>query len=182
MKRAVSFALFSLLVITLHAQVRCSLEVEATTIPLSTGGKLLATLTVNIDPGWHIASITQPDGGPVRTEIALAEKQPFKLAGPITGPKPRVEHSEVFDINVETHEGRVTFTIPLEATVEIAPGTILAFEVTFQACTDENCLLPTTDRVTAVIGTTGNGADIERAANEVIVREPVIRKAFGLEP
>lgn len=145
---AVSFAITT----AAHAQVQATLATEPTQTPLSAGAKFAAQLTVAIDPGWHIASLTQPDGGPMRSEISLAPKQFFKLAGPITGPKPRFEHSDAFGINVETHEGTVVFTLPLEATNDVPPGTILAVDFTYQACSDENCALPATDRLTAVIG------------------------------
>lgn len=89
MKLILSVLLLGLTTLGLQAQVRCSLAAEA----VGADGKVSARLTVAIEPGWHIASLTQPDGGPVRTEIALADQQPFKLAGPIQGPKPHVEPS-----------------------------------------------------------------------------------------
>ena len=45
-------------------------------------------------------------------EITVPTGQNIRLAGPITGPKPHVEHSTAFDINVESHEGTVVFTLP----------------------------------------------------------------------
>jgi len=143
--------LFCLATLGLQAQVRCTLAAG----PAGADGKLSAKLTVAIEPGWHIASLTQPDGGPVRTEIALAEGQSFKLAGPIQGPKPRVEHSEAFGIDVETYEGTVVFTLPLAVTEagkrEDAKARRLTVEITYQACTDETCLLPKTERIAAQV-------------------------------
>ncbi len=152
MKICLSLFLFCLATLGLQAQVRCTLVAG----PVAADGKLSARLTVAIEPGWHIASLTQPDGGPVRTEIALADQQPFKLADPIKGPKPRVEHSEAFGIEVETYEGTVVFTLPLLATEEvsedIAKARPLTVEITYQACTDETCLLPKTERISCDIG------------------------------
>lgn len=156
MNFTVSFALFSLLVLGLHAQVRCSLATEAAlSLPLKSGDKLMGKFMVGIDPGWHISSLTQPDGGPVRTEITLAEKQPFKFAGPIIGPKPHVEHSDAFDSNVETYTGTVVFTIPLVATEDVPFDKLrarpLVVEITYQACNEETCLLPRTEKVSCII-------------------------------
>jgi suppressor for copper-sensitivity B len=151
MKYSLSMFLFCLASLGLQAQVRCTLVAG----PVGADWKLSAKLTVAIEPGWHIASLTQPDGGPVRTEIALAEGQPFKLAGPIQGPKPRVEPSEAFGIDVETYEGTLVFTLPLVVTEEVSEDKTrarpLTVEITYQACTDETCLLPKTERIPAQV-------------------------------
>lgn len=136
---------------TIHAQVKASLDVSVSRQFLEPGDKVIAQLSVDIAPKWHIASITQPDGGPVRTAITLAAGQPFKLAGPITGPKPRIEHSEAFGINVETHEGTITFMLPLEATAKTPVGAKVVVEFSYQACTEQNCRLPTTDKVSTIL-------------------------------
>ena len=132
-------------------QVQSNLSIEKPSAGLKSGEKFTARFTIEIDPGWHIASLTQADGGPVRTEITLPPGQPFKFSGPITGPKPHIEHSEAFGINVETHEGTVVFSIPLKATAEIPVGTKLTVEFTYQACSGETCLVPTSYKVTTVI-------------------------------
>jgi thiol:disulfide interchange protein DsbD len=136
------------------AQVTCSLT-SAAALPLKSGDKFAAKFTAAISPGWHISSLTQPDGGPVRTEITLAEKQPFKFAGPIIGPKPHVEHSDAFDSNVETYTGTVVFTIPLVATEDVPFDKLrarpLVVEITYQACNEETCLLPRTEKVSCII-------------------------------
>ncbi|MBX3748744.1 MAG: hypothetical protein KF897_01495 [Opitutaceae bacterium] len=52
---------------------------------------------------------------------------------------------------METYEGTVIFTLPLLATEEAsedkARARPLTVEITYQACTDETCLLPKTERV-----------------------------------
>ena len=154
MKTCLSLLLFCLAAVGVQAQVRCALAAG----PVGADGKLSAKLTVEIDPGWHISSLTQPDGGPTRTEIGLAKDQPFKLAGPITGPKPHVEPSAAFGVDVETHEGLVEFVLPLVATQAVPAGTKLTVEITYQACTDENCMLPETRQATATLGTKPPGA------------------------
>src|SRR5579871_6737818 len=37
------------------------------------GGKVLATLTASIQPGWHLYSPTTPKGGPNPTKVKLAD-------------------------------------------------------------------------------------------------------------
>lgn len=148
-----SFALlFAALALSCSAQVECSLAVDQPAHPLKAGDKVTAKLTVEIDPSWHIYSLTQPDGGPVRSELVLSKGQPFKLAGKIDAPDPDVQHSDAFGINVESYQGEVVFTLPLQATDAVPPGTKVLVEFTYQACTDENCNLPKTVKVEAVVG------------------------------
>lgn len=129
------------------AQVRSQLFFEP-----GTGAKEpTARLVVVIEPGWHISSLTQPDGGPVRTTIEIPADQPYRLAGPIKAPEPHKEHSAAFDLEVQSHEGTVEFLLPLKKNpaAKNAGPTKLTVELTYQACTDETCLLPKTDKVTA---------------------------------
>src|SRR5438876_437805 len=39
------------------------------------------SITATIKPGWHIYSLTQKPGGPVRTTIALKDSADFRLLG-----------------------------------------------------------------------------------------------------
>jgi hypothetical protein len=127
------------------AQVRSSL----TLTPAADGKSAVAKLTVMIEPGWHIASLTQPDGGPVRTTISIPKNQAYRLAGDIKFPEPHKEHSAAFDIEVQTHEGSVDFLLPLEPNPEAksADPSKLIVELTYQVCNDETCLLPKTDTI-----------------------------------
>lgn len=104
-----------------------------------------------MDPGWHISSVAQPKGGPVPTAIGIPKRQPFRLAGPIKAPEPHKEQSAAFGIEVQSHEGKVEFLLPFEATAAIPAESRLAVEITYQACTDETCLLPRMDTVSAVV-------------------------------
>jgi thiol:disulfide interchange protein DsbD len=137
---------------TTHAQVMCSMALAAPANALKAGDRFTAKLTAEIDPGWHIYSLTTPDGGPFRTVIEVPEGQSFKIAGKIAAPSPDVEHSAAFGVDVESYGGSVVFTVPLEAVKPIARGTKVALAITYQACTEENCMLPKTSRVEAVVG------------------------------
>src|SRR4030095_1294980 len=49
-----------------------------------TEGTRRGTLLVSadIEPGWHVYSITQPAGGPMATKIKVTESADFKVLGP----------------------------------------------------------------------------------------------------
>lgn len=137
----------------LHAQVEAKMELFPASDAVSRGTRLKAHLVLEIAPGWHIASITQADGGPMRTEVNLSEKQPFILADRIISPVPHIEHSQVLGMDIETYSGVAVFTLPLIAAENCKVGTKITAEVTYQACSEKNCLLPQTQKVTAVVGT-----------------------------
>jgi thiol:disulfide interchange protein DsbD len=143
--------LAGILSVRVLAQAEAALAAQADAPVLSAGTKVTAKLRVRMDPGWHISSLTTPDGGPVRTVIALTSGTPFKLAGKIQAPEPIKRHSEAFGVDVETYEGEVEFTLPLEATAAVKPDTPAAVEITYQVCSEENCLLPRTDKLKATV-------------------------------
>ncbi len=106
-----------------------------------------ARLTVTIEPGWEISSLTQPEGGTMRTEIKVVE--PYRLAGEIKAPKPKVQENSVFGVRLEKYRGTVVFTLPIKG--DWSPGSEVAVELTYQLCNEENCLFPQTDRVKAKV-------------------------------
>src|SRR5271167_3374567 len=67
------------------------------------GGKILATLTATIQPGWHMYSLTTPKGGPNPTTVTLADNP--EIAGlKIFQPKPTSQMDTAFKLVTETFE------------------------------------------------------------------------------
>jgi hypothetical protein len=52
----------------------------------------------------------------------MLEGQPFKLAGRIAGPRPRVQMDPNLRIKTETHERRATFMVPVAVAADAPPG------------------------------------------------------------
>jgi thiol:disulfide interchange protein len=101
-------------------------------------------ITAKIIEHWHIYSITQADGGPTRTLIELAPKEPFRLAGAIRGPVPKKAYDDGFQMETESYENEAEFTVPL-AGIQGAEGRqAVHLNVTFQACNASTCLPPST--------------------------------------
>ena len=116
------------------------------------GDKVSVQLTAQIAPGWHLYSITQGAGGPIPTRLTLPEGQPFKLAGSISGPRPRVEMDPNFNINTETYEGSATFSVPVTVAADAPAGAqTVQINARFQACNDSTCLPPRTVKLTAPV-------------------------------
>lgn len=97
---------------------------------------------VDVPTGWHIYSVTQPPGGPDRTEMPLKSNAAVRVTGPFQPQKePHKQKSEFFPVMEEFHEGRVIWTAP----VELAAGTdatslVIEGEVKGQICSDQSCL------------------------------------------
>ena len=69
----------------------------------------------SLSPEWHVYSITQPAGGPQRTEIKVAEGPAFKLLGPFQPSEPpHIKPPDIFPVNSEEHEEFVAWTAPFE--------------------------------------------------------------------
>jgi len=73
------------------------------------------TLTLNVKLGshWHIYSLTQEDGGPIRSKIRLEESTEFTLAGDFEPDSDPVSKQESFAVLSEYHEGTFNWTAPI---------------------------------------------------------------------
>jgi DsbC/DsbD-like thiol-disulfide interchange protein len=115
---------------------------------LNVSGKLRVEVVAQIYEGWHIYSLTQPEGRPFPTQITVPAGQPFKLAGSIQGPHPKTKFEEVFGINVEWYEDKVVFMLPVQVAAGAPAGKHkLLVDVRFQACSDRICLQPKTEKL-----------------------------------
>ncbi len=94
------------------------------------------SLTGDIASGWHIFSVTQKRGGPIASAITVAESEQFKVVGKFkSSVDPLVHKVEGFDVPVEEHEGKVTWSVPIELATGVDPKS-LSIRMIFngQAC------------------------------------------------
>ena len=139
------------------------------------GGKFAAQVTAQIESGWHIYSITQGAGGPIPTRITVADGQPFKLSGSVSGPRPHVAFDPNFEINTETYEGSATFNIPIAVASDAsADAQRLNVDVRYQACSGTTCLQPKIIKLTAPVEIlTGTTAAIQSLPSSTGSPSPV---------
>ncbi|MGA2795956.1 MAG: cytochrome c biogenesis protein CcdA [Thermoguttaceae bacterium] len=127
-------------------------------------------ITAEIKQGWHIYSITQEPGGPIRTKIQLAQSPQYRLAGEFQAqppPKKEKDPDAFGELSIETHYGSVTWCAPLEFAQGVDPaGLRIGGKVSYQACDASSCLPPTDVAFTAL---QGKGVEM-----------PVEKMAFGL--
>lgn len=107
-------------------------------------------VAAKINDGWHIYSITQKPGGPVRTKIKLGESSRFKI-GEFKAITPPASHPEPdFDnLIVEEHSGEAVWEAPLSVSGPITDLKITG-AVNAQACS--NACLPPTDYKFETVG------------------------------
>jgi len=92
-----------------------------------------------IDEGWHIYSINQKDGGPVKTSITFSPSKEFGLTGKATEPTPITKFEKAFGMNVSYHENSVIIQqkVKLKAKQATVKG-----KIEFMTCNDQKCLPP----------------------------------------
>ena len=74
-------------------------------------------ITADIATDWHLYSITQPAGGPLKTEIDLEPSSSYQLLGPFVANPPY--HSYIDDVawvglEIQEHTGIVTWYAPIK--------------------------------------------------------------------
>lgn len=110
-------------------------------------GRLL--ISAEPAPGWHIYSITQKPGGPLRTELAVATTPQVKLAGPFAPDHaPETVLSDVFKdpkdpkkpLEIEEYHKAVTWAAPIEFAAGVDPESVtISVKYDGQVC-KESCI------------------------------------------
>ena len=122
-------------------------------------------LTAKIEEGWYLYSTTQPPGGPNATRITMPAGGPFSFYGAPGGPPPKVKYDANFSMETETHDGSVTFALPVEVAKDTASGTHKAeVHVRFQTCNERLCLPPKTEKLSVTLNVVGGAPPATQSA------------------
>ncbi|MBI2825106.1 MAG: thioredoxin family protein [Planctomycetia bacterium] len=121
--------------------------VKAELVKAKGGEPARLLITADVAEGWHIYSLTQKKGGPIPTKITVEAGDGYTVSGdlkPLTPPEAQLEPA-FNNLLVETHEGRVTWTAPLELAADTDLGKLtIPGKITYQACDQGRCLPPAT--------------------------------------
>jgi hypothetical protein len=105
-------------------------------------------ITASIDEPWHIYSQFTPKEGPsLPTHISFVKNPLIEIVGqPEEKGKMITKHEEVLDVNLKYFTDKVEFVqkVKLKAGVK----TNLNGAIEYMACTNERCLMPTTEKFT----------------------------------
>ena len=77
----------------------------------------LLTIQVTLNESWKVYSLTQRTGGPTPTKIHLNPSDDFRLLGSFSPNRPpKVEQSEIFEMQVESFAKDASWSVPIEIT------------------------------------------------------------------
>jgi len=97
-------------------------------------------LKAGIAAGWHIYSVNQQEGGPVKTSITFAASPAYQPVGSVSEPTPFTKREEAFHMEVSYFEREVIFQQRI-----LAPGAaVVNGSVNFMVCNNQQCLPPET--------------------------------------
>jgi hypothetical protein len=104
-------------------------------------GKNEAALLIKatIEEPWHIYSINQKEGGPVKTSFTFIPSADYKLDGAMSEPTPVTKYEKAFEMDVHYFEKSVVFQqkVKLKGANPVIKGTL-----NFMTCNDQKCLPP----------------------------------------
>src|SRR5205814_5116496 len=114
--------------------------------------RLNASLKAEIEKGWHLYALEQPEGGPIATTIKVTEGVPFLIDGKIVSPKTIVRQDPLFTgldgkpLVTKFFAESAVFSVPIKANAETRSDAV-SLDVRFQLCNDTFCMPPKTVRV-----------------------------------
>ena len=112
-------------------------------------------ITANMNRSWHVYSLTQPAGGPMKSVIKLDDTNQFRLLGSFAPDHPpKLHFLDVFRMNGEEFS-KVTWSAPIEVLGSIDNLKITGF-VEGQVCADGGACIPF-DRDKGSFAATVNG-------------------------
>jgi hypothetical protein len=116
--------------------------------PVKPGAKFSVAITGQLDPGWHLYALEEPQGGPIATEIALTDGDPADLLR-VEEAKPKILPDPTSHQPTGFFENSANFTLHLQSdkTAKAGPAS-LRILVRYQSCNDHVCLPPHTDTIT----------------------------------
>jgi suppressor for copper-sensitivity B len=119
------------------------------------GKPAMLFVTAEIAPDWHIYSLTQPVGGPVKSKLKITASPDFKLTSEFKPLDPPAVHhyDDIWPgLPVEEYEKRVTWGAPIEIAAGVDPSKLqIAGAVNAQACAKE-CIAPQDYKFVARLG------------------------------
>jgi hypothetical protein len=96
-------------------------------------------LKADIQNSWHIYSLDQKDGGPIKTSFTFLSGADYSLIGKASQPTPHTKFESAFNMNVSYFENSVIFQQKIK--LKTAKG-VLHGKLEFMTCNNQKCLPP----------------------------------------
>ncbi len=96
--------------------------------------------TAHIDKGYHLYSLTIPEGGPLPTEFSFEESEDYKLIGkPVEVTKPIEKYDDVFEMEIGFFEGKAVFKQTIELVSDKTDIPVVG-EIAYMTCNETGCV------------------------------------------
>jgi thiol:disulfide interchange protein DsbD len=113
------------------------------------GATVLARLEGQIDPGWHVYSMSS--AGAIPTTIKVAANAAVEKVRVFQAP-PKKAYDPNFQLETETYEGSAVFLLELKLKPDaVAGASEVSAEVRYQTCNDKVCIPPRRRTVSATL-------------------------------
>lgn len=96
--------------------------------------------TAKIDKGYHLYSLTIPEGGPLPTDFSFKKSNKFKIVGkPVEVTKPIVKYDDVFEMKIGFFNNKATFKQAIELTSDDSDIPVIG-EIAYMTCNETGCV------------------------------------------
>ena len=114
-------------------------------------GDLRIHIIANIDQGWHIYSQHQPKGAISTPTNIVLDKSPLVMQIGPAQEQGQIVLQEIKSIDLvqNTFERQVEFIVPIRQKTKVKCQ--IKGQISYQACTDQECLKPATEDFTLTI-------------------------------
>ncbi len=117
-------------------------------------------VNLELDEGLHVYGDPIPDGY-VRTEVHATGTEGLEFGEP-QFPPTKPFKIEGIDDQFHTFDGKVEIVVPVVSTIREEGAAEIELTVRFQACTDDMCYLPRTEKLRLELTTAPNVKSVER--------------------
>ena len=117
-------------------------RLESASRTAAAGGEVLLRLTAKMEAGWHLYSLTTPEGGPLPTRVSLVPNAAVKGCR-LYARQAEQRFDNNFNLRVETYDGQAEFVFICQLQPDAPQGRLeLLAEARYQTCDDKMCLPP----------------------------------------
>lgn len=103
-------------------------------------------VSAEVRPAWHIYSLIQK-GGPLPTSFSVGPDSSVVIKGNILESKPKKSFDPNFEVNVQWHEGKVAFYIPIKLKQNAKGRGFVNLTIRWMACSETTCTPPQTTNI-----------------------------------
>lgn len=108
------------------------------------------TIAANIQPGWHMYSMTTPEGGPIPTAVDFAKNPLVTPQGNVKEVgKMEQKFEPLFGVDVKQFSNNVKFVQTFKTRANVKTSMDVA--VKYMVCDDHQCLPPSTKKLTVAL-------------------------------